>query len=321
MEATRSSSRAVFLILVLSLFFGAAGAYPQSAGFSSSFKLSNNWTNAGIWPAKCAESSMSALAVPHSASLGEPLLFGGGMDDANPSSLPEAACLALTAAPNRPVDVPCRSNITGAASSARVFPCAERVDTIPGELSALGKAGLKIERAREEALEILRSNNACSEWFEEKDANPAATFQSLNFEIDRHGGQDIFESRQGNSLLIFHQPYVARATQDGGPFTTITINANGAFYRSQGKVQRIMPEGGPPQIDGVRLLTVGSYPGDTLSVQLVTLLHELGHIIDLLPEDADDLDGRSVRNTSEVLRHCRAEIEARSREAKKTTRQ
>jgi len=49
---------------------------------------------------------------------------------------------------------------------------------------------------------------------------------------------------------------------------------------------------------------------------MVTLLHELGHIINLLPEDADDLDGKSLRNTSEVLRHCRTEIEARAFQAK-----
>jgi hypothetical protein len=52
---------------------------------------------------------------------------------------------------------------------------------------------------------------------------------------------------------------------------------------------------------------------------MVTLLHEFGHIIDLLPEDADDLDGKSVRNTDEVMRHCRGEVQARSQLAKLTT--
>jgi hypothetical protein len=117
---------------------------------------------------------------------------------------------------------------------------------------------------------------------------------------------------------VWRQPYVARATQDGGAHTAITINAYGAFYRTQGNVIKLAPEGGPFEADGTRLLTVGSYQGDTLPAQMVTLLHEFGHIIDLLPEDADNLDGKSVRNTDEVLRHCRAEVQARTQQAKQT---
>jgi len=111
---------------------------------------------------------------------------------------------------------------------------------------------------------------------------------------------------------MLRHPYVARATQDGGAHTAITINAYGAFYRTQGQVQKISQEGLPLQLDGTRVLTVGSYSGNTLPAQMITLLHEFGHIIDLLPEDADSLDGKSGRNTDEVLRHCRAEVEVRA---------
>jgi hypothetical protein len=194
------------------------------------------------------------------------------------------------------------------------------VDAVPAELSALGKAGVKIVRAREGVLAILRADNACTEWFASKDATPAATFQSLSFILDKHGPQDIFESALAESILLWRQPYVARATQDGGPHTAITINANGAFYRPQGNVLKVFQEGGPVQSDGSRLLTVGSYRGDTLQAEMVTLLHELGHIIDLLPEDADNLDGKSVKNTDAVLRHCREEVEMRALQAKTAKR-
>jgi hypothetical protein len=186
------------------------------------------------------------------------------------------------------------------------------------ELSGLGKAGVKIARARREVLDILRSGNACTEWFATKDTNPADTFQSLSFLLDKRGRQEILESELPASLHVWRQPYVAKATQDGGAHTAITINAHGAFYRPQGSVLKMPPEGGPLQPDGTRLLTVGSYTGDTLPAQMVTLLHEFGHIIDLLPEDADNLDGKSVRNTDEVLRHCRAEVQARTQQAKQT---
>jgi hypothetical protein len=59
---------------------------------------------------------------------------------------------------------------------------------------------------------------------------------------------------------------------------------------------------------GYRLLVISSYPGNTPEAQITILLHELGHIIGRLPEDDDSWDGRSSRNTSEVLRHCKTEI-------------
>jgi hypothetical protein len=219
---------------------------------------------------------------------------------------------AFSATPGARADNPCSQNVTRFPDVSGSFPCNELPNTVPAELSALGKAGLKIERAREKVLEILRSENACTEWFEAKDASPAVTFQSLNFSLDQNGQHNIFESKESESRFMLKQPYVARATQDGGAHTAITINAYGAFYRTQGQVQKISQEGLPLQLDGTRVLTVGSYSGNTLSAQMVTLLHEFGHIIDLLPEDADNLDGKSGRNTDEVLRHCRSEVEVRA---------
>jgi len=37
-------------------------------------------------------------------------------------------------------------------------------------------------------------------------------------------------------------------------------------------------------------------------------LHEFGHVIDLLPLDFNNEDGKSLQNTAEVLRFWRAEI-------------
>jgi hypothetical protein len=39
-------------------------------------------------------------------------------------------------------------------------------------------------------------------------------------------------------------------------------------------------------------------------------LHEFGHLVDLLPTDEGDKDGKSDWNTNEVLRFCREEIES-----------
>jgi len=240
--------------------------------------------------------------------------------DFNVASAKNALCTETAfASPSRPsADDPCASSVTRTMAVPRSSACNDSEDPVVAELSGLGKPGMKIARAREDVLDILRSGNACAEWFATKDTHPAETFQSLSFRLDKRGPRQILESELPESVHLWRQPYVANATQDGGAHTAITINAYGAFYRAQGTVLKTVPEGGPFLTGGTRFLTVGSYQGDTLPAQMVTLLHEFGHIIDLLPEDADNLDGKSVRNTDEVLRHCRSEIQARSQQAKQT---
>jgi len=176
-------------------------------------------------------------------------------------------------------------------------------------LEAMGKAGQKISRAREKVLEILGAENACSAWFREKDANPAATFRTLRFELDLHGEEFIRESRDIGALNLFRNPYVAKVTQGDGPYGTVTINPKGAFFSAMARVVETNKEGGPPNMRGVRLLHVGPYAGDTLPVQAVTLLHEFGHVLDILPTDEGNVDGKSVQNTHEVLRYCSAELD------------
>jgi hypothetical protein len=316
MLAARSISRLVFLVLATGLI-GSTPTFPQSAAFFNTSRWPSNRMGSRARLAKCQVSSLNLLAAWRPTErIESPPTIDGITGDSNVTGPHEGVCLddALSA-PALPEN-PCLPDVTGSSGVPHAFPCNEADDIVPGELSALGKAGLKIARAREKVLEILRSENACTQWFEAKETTPAATFQSLNFELDLHGPQDIFELMNRESFVVRRQPYVAEATQDGGAHTTITINANGAFYRQQGNVLRIVPEGGPVHAGGTRLLTVGSYRGDTLPAQMTTLLHEFGHIIDLLPEDADNLDGKSVRNTDEVLRHCRAEVEAQPQQTK-----
>jgi hypothetical protein len=321
MLAAGTISRAILLVLAICLI-RSGPSYSQGASSFNRSKPAGNRMSSGAWLAKCALST-DTLAGGRFSDGGEwPPIANGITPDPNVADPPDALCVepAFSAAPRTAVDNPCPRAAGGIPGVPSPFPCNTSADTIPAELAVLGKPGLKIARAREEVLEILRTRNACSEWLETKDTNPAATFQSLDFSIDRHGPQDIFESKIGESITVWRQPYVASATQDGGPHTTITLNAYGAFYRPQGQVQKTGAEGGPLRGDGSRLLTVGFYRGDTLPAQMVTLLHEFGHIIDLLPEDADNLDGKSVRNTDEVLRHCRAEVEALAHQAKQAAK-
>jgi hypothetical protein len=177
----------------------------------------------------------------------------------------------------------------------------------------MGKTGQKILRARQRVLEILQTENACSGWFREKDSNPAATFQTLRFELDRGGQEIVQESKGVGGTRIFRDPYVARVIQADGSYATITINPKGAFFSAIAIVVEEQSDGGPRSLRGVRVLGVGPYAGETLRAQVLALLHEFGHLVDLLPTDKGDQDGKSVRNTGEVLRFCRAEIESKVR--------
>jgi hypothetical protein len=314
---------AVFLVLAVFLICSTP-TYPQSAAFLNVSTKPGSRIHSGAWLAKCQGTSMNLFPDGRRTDgMEAPPTISGLSDGSSVTGPPEGVCLDATfsASPRAPAVNPCPQDDTSISPVLRTIPCNEPEDTVPGDLSSLGKPGQKIARARQEVLDILRSQNVCAEWFRSKVDRPAAIFQSLTFLLDLHGPQDIFKSEREQSFFVVRQPCVARATQGGGAHATITINANGAFYRSQGQVLELDPEGGPLKMEGIRLLTVGIYPGDTLPAQMVTLLHELGHIINLLPEDADDLDGKSLRNTSEVLRHCRAEIEARALQAKQTARQ
>jgi hypothetical protein len=326
MLAARKSFLPVLLVLAICLI-SSTRTYSQSSTIFSASKPPSNRTKSGAWLAKCNASSVNTLTGRHSSEVSAWSTIGNARDFNVPSA-PDALCVesAPLLTPRAPADSPCPENVVAAPglprvpAVARTDACDDSADTVLAELSALGKVGVKIARAREEVLDILRSENACTEWFATKDATPAATFQSLSFVLDKRGPQEIFESQRADLMVSWRQPYVASATQDGGAHTAITINAHGAFYRPQGNVLKIVQGGGPVRADGSRLLTVGSYPGDTLPAQMVTLLHELGHVIDLLPEDADNLDGKSVGNTNEVLRHCRAEVEVRAQHARQAVK-
>jgi len=206
---------------------------------------------------------------------------------------------------------PCVSNGLGTAGCGGSRNPAG--DSVAAALGGMGKEGRKIFRARERALEILESDNACSAWYREKDSNPGSTFRMIGFELDRKGEDTVLESRDWAPEVLFRSPYVASVIQGDGANATITINLRGAFFSVLARVRGVRSEGGPVDFRGQRMVRVGPYIGDTLQAQVITLLHEFGHALDILPIDTDDVDGKSVQNTQEVLRHCRAEVEGKAR--------
>ncbi len=290
MYSARRNIPAVTLLFIMSSLSGTV-AFPQAVKFIRRAADPLPLGNMLVGRAPCARDSGSAVTAPHAA-------IAASSDLGSPCNTP-------------PVKVP-SVNPCNASSPAQIGCHAPR-DLVQEDLAAMGKAGQKILRARDRILEILQTENACSAWFREKDSNPADTFRTLSFAVDRKGEEFVLESRNPGDMNIFRSPYVARVFQADGSYATITINLKGAFFSPMARVVEIQKEGGFWSLRGARVLGVGPYAGDSMHAQILALLHEFGHLVDLLPTDEGDQDGKSVQNTSEVLRFCRAEVESKAK--------
>jgi hypothetical protein len=89
----------------------------------------------------------------------------------------------------------------------------------------------------------------------------------------------------------------------------VEINPAGPFFVLSLPIMEVGGGAGLPSHEGNRVLTVGGFAGDTPEAQIVMLLHELAHVIGRIPEDNDSWDGRSTRNSEEVVRNCKKEIQ------------
>jgi hypothetical protein len=182
-------------------------------------------------------------------------------------------------------------------------------DHVSAELTALGERGRVISRVREQTFKILDSQNSCSDWFQEVAPDTAEVFASLHYEIERDGPTYVQHMRNSDGTNLFKHPWTARTTENSGRDSSIALNASGAFFRPNLPLVNVDRPGGHEWMTGdVHRLAIASYSGNTASAQITTLLHELGHVVGRLPEDDDSWNGRSTRNTEEVLRHCKREI-------------
>jgi hypothetical protein len=192
-------------------------------------------------------------------------------------------------------------------------PAAEEkivADSVEDELLTMGNVGLAIARARQEVLGILREPNACSAWFARAEPEAADKFASLHFRVDGEGERFAIGER-ALSGVYYVGPYIARAQQDVGRGSTITLNAHGAFFEVRAIAKLRAWEGGPWSSQSPKILNVGEYAGASLQAQVTTLLHEYAHVVGLIPIDHGQPDSAliSMRNTEEVVHRCRKQIE------------
>jgi hypothetical protein len=287
-----SASRSIqaVAILILSSFCGTA-AFPQAVKFIRHAADPLPLANISAGRAPCIRDPRGGVAAPDAA-----------VPVTGDASAPCDAPPVTT-----PLVNPCNPAKPGKIG------CEAPRDLVQENLAAMGKTGEKIQRAREKVLDILQTENACSAWFREKDADPAATFRTLSYEVDRRGEDVVHASKDAEFQNIFRDPYVAQVGQDTGAFAAIRLNAGGAFFHAMATTVLVTNESGPLRFGGPRSINIGPYPGDSVAARTLALLHEFGHVIDLLPADFENEDGKSVQNTREVLRFCRAEIESKVR--------
>lgn len=182
-------------------------------------------------------------------------------------------------------------------------------------IRASGDEAAAIARARAAVLEILRSSNSCSAWFAKSDPDVVETFASLQFWVEKNGPDHIVKERGDRGDWIEHGPYVARTSQGTGKGTNVGINANGAFFHAQAEVFRIEWHQSYALPTNVwQVLHAGPYDGATAMAQIVTLLHELAHIVGAIPSDGQSPSGlnRSQENTETVLKYCKSTVNASS---------
>jgi hypothetical protein len=289
MYSAHRSIRAVALLIVSSL--SGTVAFPQAVKFIRNAAEPLPLSTMPVGRAPCSPDSGSAVAAPYAA-------VAASSDAGAPCDTP-------------PVSVPAVNPCNPAKPGQR--GCEAPRDLVQEELVAMGKTGQKILRARDKVLEILQTENACSAWFRQNDPHPLVTFRTLNYAVDRHGEEFVHVSKDTVSQNTFRDPYVARVGQDTGAFATITLNAGGAFFQLQAPSLSVSKGGGLARISGPQSVNIGPYPGNSLAARTLALLHEFGHVINLLPLDFDNEDGKSVQNTAEVLRYCRAQIDSKGR--------
>jgi hypothetical protein len=181
-------------------------------------------------------------------------------------------------------------------------------DHIQSELAALGKRGEVIARVREQTLGILQSENACSAWFREADPDSTEVFRSLHYVIAQDELSYVFHLNDGQGGGRFKHPWAARSIEDSGQNSLVELNSGGAFFRAVSPVLELDSRTTLRWPAGMHRLMIASFWGNTTGAQITTLLHELGHIVGRLPEDDDSWDGRSSRNTEELLRYCKHDI-------------
>lgn len=181
----------------------------------------------------------------------------------------------------------------------RAAPAAAAPAPAPFSAAAFGPSrGPLLEEAYGDAIEVLGSDEECSEFFGGREA--------AGHVLRRLVGQLRDESIRDASIGIrmkgsYSTVYDIKSGARFRLFEQAAINRNGPFFRAANGSQQL-PD-------------CGSFPANTRGARAAMLLHELGHLMRgadgqwVLPNDGDD-PGLVARNTARVEKSCGRSIRA-----------
>jgi hypothetical protein len=174
----------------------------------------------------------------------------------------------------------------------------------------------KIDETKTTIKKILAANGPCATFFGKDALNAltSLTFQVAGFKNQGPQGPNVVNGSTGIYMNL--KAIDATATKNGYvSVSSAIINQTGGFfattYLSEGKSYNTPLFGKNDTFNG--------YAANTLQSRVLQVLHELGHIIlkdgtHLLGIDGNGIMGKnkplSQENTDEVLKNCKAEIDA-----------
>lgn len=184
------------------------------------------------------------------------------------------------------------------AGEARSVGEASTSVTSPSAPSPLISQDKVLGSAYYDTLSILRSNNACSDFF----GGPASVdiFNQLVSRIRKDALSVGIGMRMSGSTTNIHD---ARTKKNYRIFDKVSLNSNGPFYRKKAAAwEPTVPK-------------VGTFQPNTKEARVLILLHELGHVMKgsdgqwLLPNDGKD-EELSRANSYKVEVVCEDEIKS-----------
>jgi len=152
-----------------------------------------------------------------------------------------------------------------------------------------------LERAFLDAVAILETENACSDFF--GGSKSARVLDELLVTLETAGGTDFRVAvRMSGRFVVYNNNGVQYRL-----FDRAEVNWSGAFYRA-----KVFPSDSP-------VPNVGSFQPNTRQARVLILLHELAHLIEndngnwLIPDDGHSPE-LSRSNTRMIESKCEQEI-------------
>jgi hypothetical protein len=152
--------------------------------------------------------------------------------------------------------------------------------------------------------DVLVSSGDCAKFFDSAKIDALTRFDNTDFVTVN--GPDRVTWALVNSKPTQVPPYAWDAQVQPGVGRFVQLNRNRGFY--QQTTRNVLAGGGYGSNLSTGTIKAGDFIGGSLEYQITTVLHELGHLVDLLPSDKSGGPEASNANTNLILSKCKDAI-------------